>query len=88
MRQVIRIDVGSHEDKAGFTLHFADGEKEHFLFAIDIAEDLANKMLQTVKDLRYVKEVLRNPGDNVGIGENVSMRLVNPEEVREDGTET
>ena len=88
MRHTTKIDVGSHEDKVGFTLHFADETKEHFLFAVDIAEDVANKMLQAVKDMRYVQEALRVPGDRVGISDEVTMRLTNPEEVKGNGEET
>jgi len=92
-RHVTRIDVGSYDDKAGFTLHFGE-EKEHFLFALDIAEDLATKLIKVAKDLRYaqkvlgdVKESIGNTGDRIGISDEVTMRLVNPEEVKADGEE-
>jgi len=85
-RHVTRIDVGSHDKYAGFTLHFGE-EKEHFLFALDIAEDLSEKLRKVVKDIRYVQEALRVPGDNVGIRDDVTVRLSTTEEVKADGEE-
>jgi len=85
-RHVTRIDVGSYDDKAGFTLHFGE-EKEHFLFALDIAEDLATKLIKVAKDLRYAKKVLGEvkanlgvPGDVSSVGEDVTVRLTQPKE--------
>ncbi len=85
-RHVTGIDVGAHEKYAGFTLHFGE-EKEHFLFMPDIAEDLATKLIKVVKDIRYVQKALDVPGDRIGITDDVTMRLVNPEEVKADGEE-
>jgi len=85
-RHVTKIDVGAHDKYAGFTLHFGE-EKEHFLFALDIAEDLSEKLRKVVRDIRYVQEALRVPGDRLGVSDEITMRLVNPKEEKEDGTE-
>ena len=85
-RHVTGIDVGAHEKYAGFTLHFGE-EKEHFLFAVEIAEDLATKLIKVVKDIRYVQKALDVPGDRLGVSDEVTMRLVTPKEEKEDGKE-
>ena len=47
-RYTRRIEVGTFEEKIGFTLHFDEG-CEHFLFQRDLACDLALKLLRVAE---------------------------------------
>jgi hypothetical protein len=79
MRTVTHIDVGTHEDKVGYTLHYADGEKEHFLFALPIAEDLAKKLAKVCSDMRYIEQAMDGvPKSRIGVSENITMRMSPP----------
>ena len=79
MRTVTHIDVGTHEDKVGYTLHYAEGEKEHFLFALPIAEELAKKLAKVCSDMRYIEQQTAGlPKSSIGMVENVTMRMSPP----------
>lgn len=82
MRQVRHIDVGMWQDKVGYTMHFADGDKEHFLFTAEVAERMAQAILSSVEQLRYLKEVI--PGDSVKVDDSVQVRITEPKE-EDDG---
>lgn len=79
MRTVTHIDVGTHQDKVGYTLHYAEGEKEHFLFSLPIAEDLAAKLAKVCSDMRYIETQMQGvPKSSIGMVENVTMRMSPP----------
>lgn len=81
MRKTQRIEVGIHKDKVGFTLHLEDGEKEHYLFAPEVAKQLAIGLLQAVDEVQYIDRQLSGiPGDGVRISEHVDVKLTGGEE--------
>lgn len=79
MRQAARIDVGMLEGRAGFTIEYTDGERAHFLFGLDVAKDLAEKLLHVVRDLEYLqRQTAGLPSDPIGIREGIALSLTPP----------
>ncbi len=71
MRQVASIEVGQYQGKAGFPLYYDDDNKEHFLFNVNIASDLAIKLLAVVAMLK------QSPGfkDAISVGEHIDVKI-------------
>lgn len=79
-RQIQKLEVGMLDGKAGFTMTDTDGQKEHFLFSVGIAEELANGLLGVCHQLRYVERQLGVPGDAIGVRDVSNVRLSPPNE--------
>lgn len=80
MRKVIGIQVGTHEDKVGFTQEYDDGEKQHFLFNPDVATDLGEGLIRMAKNLKYLEKNLNIPGDNISVSDYSRVEIQPPEE--------
>lgn len=78
-RRTTHIDVGTHEDKIGFTLHYEDGEAEHFLFSPEVAKSLGRKLLAVVEETEYLERQLP-PGDAIGVSDHAQVRIAPPTE--------
>lgn len=76
-RHTTHIDVGVHEDKVGFSLHYDDGDIEHFLFTPAIARSLASKLLKVIEEIEYIERQTA-PGDHVQVNEHVDIRVTPP----------
>ena len=79
MRHTRRIEVGTYENKIGFTLYFDNDEKEHFLFAPAIAEALARKLLGVVEEVAQFERMFeekRPPGDGVSASDVGGITIV------------
>ena len=79
MRYAMKIDVGTHEQRVGFTIYYQDGDKEHFLFGKDVAKSLAESLLKVIADIEYIERQMP-PGDGIGLSEGIGMRLTPPGE--------
>lgn len=76
MRKAIEVLVGMYDGKAGFTLVYDNGEREHFLFRVELAEQLAVNIQHVCHQLRYLERQMSGaPGDQIGVSEFVNVKL-------------
>jgi len=80
MRKTQKIEVGTYQDKVGFTMYFETGEKEHFLFSLDVASALANGLLKVIEDLKYIDSQFKSPGDCIRISDYSDVKIMPPKE--------
>ena len=79
MRYTRRIEVGTYEDKIGFTLYFDNDTKEHFLFSPVVAEALAKKLLGVVEEVAQFERMFEEKkptGDGVSASDVGGITIV------------
>jgi hypothetical protein len=83
MKKTVHMEVGSYQDKVGYTAYFDDGSKEHHLFSIEVAMQLAEKLMQAVIE-RCREQAARSPqnypSDQVQLDDSANIGLVKGEE--------
>ena len=89
MRQAQQIEVGIYEGRVGFTIHYTDGERAHFLFRKDFAKQFAERLLKIIAELDYVDRQLADldyvdqqltgtPADRIAVQESIRVQLTPP----------
>ena len=82
VRYAQKIEVGVYEQRIGFTIHYVDGERAHFLFAKDIAKQLTEQLGTLIAELEYLERQMppQGPSDRISMQEHINMELTPPPE--------
>jgi len=78
-RRTRRIEVGTFENKVGFTMYFDQGEKEHFLFSVEVADSLATKLLHVISEVKAFNKMFEpkgGPGDSIATSDGGGITIV------------
>ena len=76
-RTIVNVNVGMYEGNIGLTISFDDGEREHFLFDLPVAEQIVKYLTKACRELRYLKNQM---GDGVAVKDEGQVRINPPGE--------
>ena len=74
-----KITVGITDGQVGWIIEYAEGSKEAFKFNLPTAKGFVTSLTLAIEQLENAlqEQVWR---DNIGVGEEVRLRLVDPED--------
>jgi len=76
-RKVAKIEVGAHAGLVAYTAIYDDGSKEHHLYSVEIALQLAELLTGMAEKITSMNRMSSNGlGDHINVGESVKLALI------------